>query len=302
VARDWSLADARALLDEWHDRASAASPFVKWAGGKRLFLTRFGEKVPVPQGQYIEPFLGSGAVFFHVCRRAGQPVPARLGDANSALVETYLQVREDPDRVWDTLHTLIAGFKAAEDRRAFYERTREHYNCLLPRVDGGHFIFLNRTCWNGLYRVNQRGEFNVPLGKVAESRHLRFPSGDDLVNAAVALSEAKLRATSWEHTVSLAEPGDFVFLDPPYFSDWVRDDLKYSAKIFGPAEHAKLADEAVRLARRGIAFLLTNSAEREMIELYESRGLATTVVGVPRAINSNIGARGAVRELLVTPC
>ncbi len=301
MSHDWDFGRARSLLDEWYRRASVASPFLKWAGGKRLFLTRYADRIPVPKGQYLEPFLGSGAVFFHVCRQAGRPVPARLGDRNVALIECYLQVQENPDKVWDTLQSLVAGFKAADDKRAFYERARDHYNKLLPRVDGGHFIFLNRTCWNGLYRVNQKGEFNVPIGKVAEARHLRFPSRDELVNAAVALSSAKLRATSWEHTLSLAEPGDFVFLDPPYYSDWARDDVKYSDRSFKPEDHEKLAKHAARLSKHGVAFLLTNSAEPEMVELYKRYGLNTAVVGVPRAINSNTDARGAVSELIVTP-
>jgi len=301
VTSEWSFSEARSLLEEWHRRTSLATPFLKWAGGKRLFLTRFGKDIAVPPRRYIEPFLGSAAVFFHLCRRAGRPIPATLGDINSALVECYLQVQADPDAVWDTLQSLIAGFKTAQDRRSFYDRARDHYNKVLPRVDGGHFIFLNRTCWNGLYRVNQRGEFNVPIGKAVESRDVHFPSRDDLMNAAVALSSARLRATSWEHLLALADEGDFVCLDPPYSSDWLRDDIKYSVKGFSLEDHARLADHVARMAARGIDFLLTNSAEPEIVELYRSRGIAARVVGVPRAINSRVEGRGAVRELVVTP-
>ncbi len=297
---DWNFSEAKSLLSEWNGRASKAAPFLKWAGGKRLFLTRFGDRIAVPKGRFIEPFLGSAAVFFHVCRRAGRPVPARLGDANGPLIECYLQVQEDPESVWDTLQSLAAGFRAAEDKRGFYERARDHYNRALPRIDGGHFIFLNRTCWNGLYRVNHRGEFNVPIGKVAESKILRFPLREDLVNAAVALSSARLRATSWENTITLAERDDFVFLDPPYYSDHLKDDIKYSAKGFGPDDHVKLADHLARLASEGIDFVLTNSAEPEMVDLYRSRGFHAAVVGIPRSINSNVLARGAVKELIVT--
>jgi DNA adenine methylase len=299
----YSFGEARSLLDEWHRRASVAKPFLKWAGGKRLFLTRPNAQalIPVPKGRYIEPFLGSASVFFYVCRKAGRPVPAQLGDSNSALIECYWQVQESPERVWDELSSLIAGFKAAEDRRVFYDRTRDHYNRLLPRVNAADFIFLNRTCWNGLYRVNQEGRFNVPIGKVAQERKQIFPDAETLMDAAVALSAARLRATSWEHTLSLAEEGDFVFLDPPYFSDWVREDSKYSAKVFRPEDHERVADEVAKLAERGISFVLTNSAEREMIQLYRSRGLQARTVSVPRAINSNTAARSGVRELVVTP-
>jgi DNA adenine methylase len=299
---DWSFSEARSFLDEWHRRASEAKPFLKWAGGKRLFLARYGDMVPVPTGRFVEPFIGSGAVFFHVSRRAGRPLAARLGDYNGALIECYLQVQEDPDIVWDTLQSLVAGFRASRDKKAYYERTRRTYNSLLPRVDAGYFVFLNRTCWNGLYRVNKRGEFNVPMGKTAEKKSLHFPSRDDLLNAGVALSEARIRATTWEHLLALVEDDDFVFLDPPYYSDAVRrDDSKYSVKPFTFEDHEKLADHAARLAARGIGFLLTNSAEPEMVRLYESRGLRASLVDVPRAINSDLSGRGAVRELLVTP-
>ncbi len=298
-----SFDEARALLDEWNRRASTARPFLKWAGGKRLFLTKPESQrlIPVPKGRYIEPFLGSASVFFYVCRAAGRPVPAQLGDANSALIECYWQVQENPEQVWCGLNPLIAGFKSSADKRGFYEKIRENFNRRLPRVDAADFIFLNRTCWNGLYRVNQKGEFNVPMGKIAEERTMAFPTEENLLDAAVALSTARLRATSWEHTLSLAEEGDFVFLDPPYYSDWLRDDSKYSAKLFSPEDHARLADEAVRLANRGISFVLTNSGEKAMVELYRSRGLQARIVSIPRAINSNTAARSGVRELVVTP-
>jgi DNA adenine methylase len=301
MGAEWSFANARALLDEWNRRSTSAKPFLKWAGGKRLFLSRFGDMIPVPRRQYVEPFLGSGAVFFHVCRKAGRPVSARLGDANVALIECYLQLQEDPHQVADSLGTLVAGFRAAGDRKRFYEHVRTHYNAGLPRVDAADFIFLNRTCWNGLYRVNQRGEFNVPIGQVAQEKKLYFPTEEDLENAAVALSSSRLRATSWEQTLNLADEDDFVFLDPPYFSDWLRDDLKYSSKAFGPQDHSRLAEAVARLKQRGVGFLLTNSAEPQMIDLYEGHGLDVQVVGVPRAINSDVSARGAVSEIIVTP-
>lgn len=302
MARDgWRFAEARSLLDEWNRRAIEARPFLKWAGGKRLFLTRHANLISVPRGRYIEPFLGSGAVFFHVCRVAERPVPSQLGDANGALVESYLQVQEDPEIVAETLEMLVAGFTAAKDKRAFYERQREDYNRALPRVDAAYFIFLNRTCWNGLYRINQKGFFNVPMGTVSDSRRVRFPNKESLVDAAIALSSARLRSTPWQNSLALADPGDFVFLDPPYYSDVIREDIKYSGKMFSLDDHILLADACRALADRGIDFVLTNSAEKVMRQLYAERGLFVTVVSIPRAINSDTANRSGVRELVVTP-
>src|SRR5205823_6374813 len=101
-------------------------------------------------------------------------------------------------------------------------------------------------------RVNQRGEFNVPIGRTAEARKTHFPTHEQLTNAAVALSSSKLRATTWEHTLALAEPGDFVFLDPPYYSDYLKDDIKYSAKAFGPEDHQQLAEYVSHMALQGV--------------------------------------------------
>src|SRR5262249_12585418 len=134
-----------------------------------------------------------------------------------ALIRTFLAVRDDCAAVSERLSILQAGYSAANDKSGFYYELRHRYNATLPSVDPATFIFLNRTCWNGLYRVNRQGEFNVPYG--APKTDIVIPSVGDLERTSAALLQAKIRATTWENTIALAEAGDFVFLDPPYFSD-----------------------------------------------------------------------------------
>ena len=258
-------------------------------------------KLPPVSGAYLEPFLGSGAVFFHTMRAQTHPIAARLGDTNRHLVRTFLAVRDSPEEVSARLETLQAEYEAAPDKRAFYYEARNAFNETSPRTDPGLFIFINRTCWNGLYRVNQMGVFNVPYGAPKTDRVV--PSIEELLNASAALQRAELRVTAWQNTVALAQPGDFVFLDPPYYSEITGEDVrtKYQARPFTLRHHEELASALVDLDRRGVHFLLTNSGEDEMADLYSRHGLTVDLVEIPRPINSKADQRKAVRELVVTP-
>jgi DNA adenine methylase len=215
------------------------------------------------------------------------------------LVRCFLEVRDDPERVHERLQILWAGHEAARRKDEFYYECRDTYNRALPKSDAALFIFLNRSCWNGLYRVNKKGEFNVPYGQPKSD--LQLPTREELLNSSAALTTAHIRATTWQNTVALAEPGDFVFLDPPYYSEVIsgRSD-KYGKKGFGLESHRRLASEVRSLRQRGVDFVLTNSGEREMIELYRSHGLSVEVVQVPRPINSKPNQRAPVPELVVT--
>lgn len=293
------------MLEAWQTRLRQARPYLRWAGGKQYFLYQFAERIPALGGSYIEPFLGSGAVFFKVIATQKHPPESRLGDTNQQLIQTFLAVRDDPMAVSERLEWLQDEYSRARDRSEFYYRQRDLYNATLPRPEPALFIFLNRTCWNGLYRVNRRGRFNVPYG--APKSATVVPSTDDILNASAALAQAKsLRATTWQNTLAFAKQGDFVFLDPPYFSELLitdhRNPTKYQRREFSVDEHHELAEAAELLARRNVDFMLTNSAEPEMIELYEDHNLQVAVIQAPRPINSRTERRGRpVTELLVTP-
>lgn len=276
----------------------SARPFLKWAGGKQRFLQQYASRLPRIQGRYIEPFLGGGSVFFHYNRIEERPFLSRLGDMNRALIRTYEAVRDDPDAVHAQLTALQAGYDAAHDKAAYYYDVRADFVGRQPRPDPGRFIFINRTCWNGLWRVNAKGQFNVPYG--APKSGTVIPSLLELRSAASALQASSLRITSWENLLPFAERGDFVFLDPPYLSDLVTMHDKYNARQFGRSDHERLADEVAHLAKRGVDFVLTNSGGPDSVELYRSRGLDVVTLRIPRAINSRTGERGAVEEIVVT--
>lgn len=287
------------LLDEWYEQLGSARPILRWAGGKQNFLVRFGRSLPPVQGRYFEPFVGGAAVFLYVQRASGRPLEAILGDVNVPLIRTYNSVRQEPEAVYQQLHGLQEQYLDTADRSKFYYEIREQFNAALPAPDPAHFIFLNRTCWNGLYRVNRRGFFNVPYGRPRGD--IVIPTLNELVNLSAALLRARLRATSWENTVAQARKGDFVFLDPPYFSDIARDDVKYKARQFDITHHHRLASRLEDFASRGIDFVLTNSGEEEMVQLYESHGLSVFRIKAPRAISSRTDQRLPVEEIVVTP-
>jgi DNA adenine methylase len=255
--------------------------------------------LPRFNGQYFEPFLGGGSVFFHLVRSEVRPFQAWLGDQNLQLVRAYNEIRNSVDEVIEDVHVIQAAYVEARDKRRFYEEVRESFNDGLPKSNTAKFIFLNATCWNGLWRTNSSGRFNVPFG--APKTDAVMPTAVELRNVSAALQHARVRASSWESLVGSAGTGDFLFLDPPYYSDSLqKTSPKYGAEAFGYAAHKKLAEMLVNLQRRGATFILTNSGEPEMIALYRELGLNVREVMVPRAINSKADERQPVGEVIIT--
>jgi DNA adenine methylase len=293
-------------MSESSIRAKAAAPpapFLRWAGGKRQWLAFYGARLPAFTGKYLEPFLGGGAVFFYL-HRTRPEFDARLGDINRHLIRTYSQLRDNPVPVSDEFADLVAAYAASSDPVRFYSEQRQMHNHRHPDTNPARFIFLNRTCWNGLWRVNQKGLFNVPHGNTKDGGG-RFPSRAELLVVSQALRGVSLRCNSWETTLASASSGDFVFVDPPYFSDVRvsnnRTQQKYHTESFGLREHEYLADALADLSSRGVDFLLTNSAEAEMQDIYGAHGFDIELVRMPRSINSRTDSRSAVEELVVRP-
>lgn len=275
-----------------------ARPFLRWAGGKQRWLTSNAVLLPRFNGQYFEPFLGGGSVFFHLVRHEVRPFQAWLGDQNLQLVRAYNDIRNSVEVVIEGSRIIQAAYSEAQDKRRFYDEVRDSYNDSLPKSNTARFIFLNATCWNGLWRTNGSGRFNVPFG--APKTDKVMPSESELRNVSAALQPARVRASSWENLVSSAAEGDFVFLDPPYYSDSLqRTSPKYGAESFGYSAHQKLAEMLLKLQDRGVLFILTNSGEPEMVALYRDLGLMVREVMVPRAINSKTDERQSVGELIV---
>jgi DNA adenine methylase len=294
-------------------------PFLKWAGGKRQLLPQLRRFYPPRFATYHEPFLGSGAVFFDLVDRGDLAARAALlTDENPDLIGCYLRIRDSVDAVIGGLERLEQGHTsggADHYRRVRDERFNPHRQAW--RTAGGSLdaygpdlaamlIYLNRTGYNGLFRVNQSGGFNVPPGRYVNPR---ITDGDLLrqVSATLAAPGVRLSLGSFETVVDRAAAGDFVYFDPPYAPLSPTANFRsYTARGFTDADQARLQQVAVTLAERGVTVLLSNSTAPVVLELFEADGAARAAglravrVRARRAINTRPGRRGVVEELLVT--
>lgn len=288
----------------WGDLAAArprvdAGPFLKWAGGKGLVLPRLLPYLGTSKADstYYEPFLGGGAVFF-----ALQPQRAVLSDTNVALIATYRAVKDSVEEVIQRLESMpTLGFE-----RSYYA-TRVRFNHLVAgrkrlgadsRVEvAALMIWLNHTCFNGLYRVNRRGEFNVPRGSYTRPS-IFTRAGLRSANRALRGSRAKLETSDFESCLARAKAGDLVYLDPPYEPVSATSSFtSYTSRGFDQAEQQRLAKVVHQLVQRGVRVVLSNSPSPFIRSLYQ--GLESAIVRVPRAINSVGAKRAAVDELVV---
>jgi DNA adenine methylase len=294
----------------------AARPILKWAGGKRQLLPELRRFYPNTFSRYIEPFVGSGAVFLdlHNSGRLDRR-RARLSDINADIIGCYRMVRDEVEAVIEHLRELEAGHHA-RGAEQFYEVRDGRFNTqrLARGGDASAYtpelaamlIYLNRTGYNGLFRVNSQGAFNVPAG-----RHVSLTICDaaNLRRLSEALDQPGVTLDVRPFGEALAGAGcdDFVYLDPPYAPvSRTAQFTSYTAGGFGPAEQAELQSIVIALARRGAHILLSNSIAPEIRRLYadsvEARraGLTATTVHARRAINSRASSRGAVLEYLIT--
>lgn len=287
--------------EAWSTWAPKATPLFKWAGGKQRFLWYHRELLPVSLngGTYHEPFAGGLSIYFALCGRMLAPFPARLADTNLPLIKTYQALADDWEAVAANLDGLWRTAQMSKDLASFYYQIREEHNALRPRSDAARFIFLMRLGWNGVYRTNLSGAFNVPFGGKQDAR---LPTRDELRAVSCALKSATIRATSWESSLTATHEGDFVFLDPPYYvGDSTKALLYDTRRPFTFADQEALAREVVSLQRRGIDFLLTNAAHPRLLELYQDLGLSVTVVDALRSVSSKKDTRGIEGEILVRP-
>lgn len=243
------------------DAASGAAPilpFLKWAGGKRWLVTQYPSMFATNFERYIEPFLGSAAVFFHL-----QPKHALLADINIDLVNCYDAVKER----WQDVSRILKRHQRMHSTEYYYKERSRKRRSAAERA--AQLIYLNRTCWNGLYRVNLNGEFNVPIG-TKSSVVLRT---DDFGAVAKALEGAQLLAQDFETTIDSARRGDFIFADPPYtVKHNYNGFLKYNESIFSWDDQLRLRDALVRAKSRGVQVLVLNANHKSVRELYNGFG------------------------------
>ena len=267
------------------------APFIKWVGGKGRLLSQLLPMLPpgAARMRHVEAFAGGGAMFF-----ARRPDRALLTDVNSELIATYRAVRDEVDSV-------IAELKkhARRHEEAHYYQTRERYNETRDRGPSAKraamFIYLNKTCFNGLHRVNRKGEFNVPAGRYKSPR---ICDVDGLRAASLQLRVADLRDDPFEALLESARPGDFVYLDPPYEPvSRTANFTGYARNGFSQDDQRRLRDVFDALSRRGTKCMLSNSDVPFVRELYHRYRIDT--VRAARAINCDARRRGAVNEVVV---
>ncbi|WP_165859218.1 MULTISPECIES: DNA adenine methylase [Desulfofundulus] len=275
------------VYETYHAQAKEESPRppVKWAGGKSQLIPQFEPLFPKREySLYVEPFVGGGAVFFHLL-----PPRAVLIDSNDELINFYLVVRDD-------LEALLQDLRRHENTAEYYYRIRAlDPGQLTPVERASRFLYLNKTGYNGLWRVNSRGQHNVPFGRYKNPKIVDEPN---LRLVSVALKRAEIICGDFSRILDCTAPGAFVYLDPPYHPlSETANFTSYTPDAFGEDDQRRLAEVFRELDRRGCLVMLSNSDTPFIRELYKNYDIQ--VVYAKRAINCRADKRGPIAELVI---
>lgn len=301
----------RRIANMKREQAKGPKPFLKWVGGKTQLLPELEARLPNDFTKtvrvYAEPFVGGGALLFHLRSKGFRPERIAINDSNPDLANAYRVIQRNPDGLVESLKRFESDYQGLPDqtaKRSFYTGVRCSYNAgrSFDRSEdvarAAELIFLNKTCFNGLYRVNSKGLFNVPFGKHAKPTICDEPA---IRAASAALVGAEILCADFAEVVNHADSGWFVYFDPPYrpisatsaFCD-------YTQGGFGDEEQRRLADVCKALDASGARWLLSNSDPPDGFfnELY--RGFRIDHVQATRAINSKGDGRGQISEIIVS--
>lgn len=270
------------------DELPEAQPFLKWAGGKKQLLPELFRRMPKRLGRYYEPFIGGGALFFKLGR-----IGAYISDSNAELINCYQVVRSEPQKLLNELRL----FPHQQD--FFYEirnadRQPDYANWSRVRR-AARLIFLNRTCFNGLYRVNSKGQFNVPFG---DYKNPRIVDPKNIFACSRLLAQTEICCANYLAVEEAAQEGDFVYFDPPYaVLSATSNFTSYTKEGFGMKDQQELFNLCKRLDKRGVFWMLSNSSAVEVAQLYERFNVC--IVPAKRNINSDSSKRGAIGESII---
>ena len=293
-----------------------AQPFLKWAGGKRQLMKEIELRLPEDlesYDTYIEPFIGGGAVLFHLLKKYDFE-NVHISDLNPELILCYEMLKLDAKSVIKNLDKLIEAYpKEIDDRKEVYYKIRADWNEDVGNINSlskskkikrvSQMLFLNRTCFNGLFRVNRKGEFNVPIGNYKKPS---FPKAENLLEVQKALENVTIHLSSFENCESWVDKSTFIYFDPPYrpLSD-TSHFVSYSKGEFDDENQKQLAHTFRSLDKQNVKLLLSNSDPKNTVmddeffdELYS--GFNIQRVSANRAINSNPDRRGIITELLIS--
>lgn len=270
-------------------RAFSARPFLKWAGGKSKLISQYIPYFPAKFDNYYEPFLGGGAVFFYLVS-GSKNFHSILTDINPELINAYCCVR---DKV-EELILLLAEHQTRHNKDYYYQMRKQ--NIGIPIEKAARLIYLNKTCFNGLYRENSKGEFNVPIGKY---KNPTICNSDGLRKVSQALQKALIEVRPFGAVLDYAKAQDFVYFDPPYYPlSNTSNFTAYSSYSFTENDQIRLRDTFAKLARREVKVMLSNSDCPFIRELYKEYNIHE--ISAARAINSNAKKRGKITEVLIT--
>ena len=269
-------------------------PIIKWCGGKYQLLTKIKEMLPESWNTYYEPFLGGGAVLLDT-----MPSKAVVGDLNAELINMYQKIKAVPEEVIACLAYLDSKHEAAEDAKEFYYRIRDEFNTNLETntvEQAARFIYLNKHCYNGLYRVNSKGKFNVPFNGKLEGSSV---SADHARELSSLLKNVRILNTDFEFTVQDASAGDLIYFDPPY--DYETNDgfVGYSKAGWTREDSIKLKHLCDRLVDRGCYVLVSNNSTTFINELFNDTRYSIEEITARRAINRKGNGRGPVPEVII---
>jgi DNA adenine methylase len=260
-------------------------PFLKWAGGKTQLLQELLARMPDTYEVFYEPFIGGGALYFAV-----SPSQAVIADINEDLVNAYTVVRDNPKE----LIKALSKFK--NEKEYFYEVRSMDEAKMTALEKAARLIYLNRTCFNGLYRVNKSGQFNVPF---AGYKNPNITQEERILADSKILNNTKIKHSGFDNMLKSAKAGDFIYLDPPYYPKSVYSDFKrYNKEQFYKEDHERLAELYNELNDRGCKVMLSNSDTPFTRELYKKWRIDT--VYAKRMINRDASKRGEVTEIIVT--
>lgn len=269
------------------------SPILKWVGGKRQLLKDIKELIPKQITTYVEPFIGGGALFFDL-----QPNKAIINDYNEELINVYRVVKEEPEK----LLIILEEHHKLNSEDYFYKiralDRNDNYKDMSYIEKAARIIYLNKTCYNGLFRVNQAGQFNTPYGKYKNPNIINRPTILAMSKYFNEMKSLKIISGDYANTLKGLKKGSFVYFDPPYLPISSSSSFTgYTDQGFGYDEQVRLKTECDKLNKRGIRFMLSNSDHPLIKELYKEYTIIT--VRANRAINSNVNKRGEINEVLV---
>lgn len=278
--------DAKSMGEKKETTEKKMTPFLKWPGGKRWFVGRYLYIIPTQYNHYYEPFLGGGSVFF-----ALMPDKATLADVNGDLINLYTTMRDNPEE----LKEILIQHNVAHCS-AYYYATRAH----MPNTkveQAAQFLYLNRTCYNGMYRVNKQGVFNVPIGTKNDCVY----DIDMFSKYSEALQKAEVLTSDFAPIIRRAVKGDLIFADPPYAAANKNTGfIKYNDNLFTWQDQLRLCKELVDAKNRGANIILTNANSKEIKEMYIKNGFFVTDLMRASSISGKTDKRKKVTELLIT--